>query len=333
MASNFSVGVVIGGMVGSTFRSAVSGTRRALDSLNDTSRRLQERQNALTRATERYGQLGSSRMLRLNSDLLRLSRTMEQIERQQRRLSAVSATSDALKTNRMALYGQGVEAYAMAQTVYHTVSPAVQQSMSFKDKMIDMSITAKYDDKTRDTLAEQIKGWALKYNQYQDDMQDAVGSLISDNIDNVSDIGYLMPDIARAATATRTAGQDWAKVAAVWQNSLKGAAKDFGAVQNIMAYAGDQGSFEIPDQVKWMQSLAPMMAGVASGKEAVAEIGASLQIAKIGAGSTDEAANNFKNFLTKFLPAILRNNLPIWVLTCRVQSKVIRLLESLRLKA
>ncbi|ECI9090634.1 phage tail tape measure protein [Escherichia coli] len=299
MSGQFSVGVVIGGMIGSTFRSAMSGTRRALDSLSDTSRRLQERQNALTRATERYGQLGSSRMQRLNSELLRVSRTMEQIERQQRRLSAASATSDALKANRMALYGQGLEAYGMAQTVYHTVSPAVQQSMSFQDKMIDMSITAKYDNKTRDALAGQIKGWALKYNQYQDELQEAVGSLISDNIDNLSDIGFLMPDIARAATATRTSSQDWAKVAAVWQNSLKGAARDFGAVQNIMAYAGDQGSFEIPDQVKWMQSLAPMMAGVASGKEAVAEIGASLQIAKIGAGSTDEAANNFKNFLTK----------------------------------
>lgn len=299
MSGQFSVGVVIGGMIGSTFRSAMSGTRRALDSLSDTSRRLQERQNALTRATERYGQLGSSRMQHLNSELLRVSRTMEQIERQQRRLSAASATSDALKANRMALYGQGIEAYGMAQTVYHTVSPAVQQSMSFQDKMIDMSITAKYDNKTRDGLAGQIKGWALKYNQYQDELQEAVGSLISDNIDNVSDIGFLMPDIARAATATRTSAQDWAKVAAVWQNSLKGAARDFGAVQNIMAYAGDQGSFEIPDQVKWMQSLAPMMAGIASGKEAVAEIGASLQIAKIGAGSTDEAANNYKNFLTK----------------------------------
>lgn len=299
MSGQFSVGVVIGGMIGSTFRSAMSGTRRALDSLSDTSRRLQERQNALTRATERYGQLGSSRMQHLNSELLRVSRTMEQIERQQRRLSAASATSDALKANRMALYGQGIEAYGMAQTVYHTVSPAVQQSMSFQDKMIDMSITAKYDNKTRDALAGQIKGWALKYNQYQDELQEAVGSLISDNIDNVSDIGFLMPDIARATTATRTSAQDWAKVAAVWQNSLKGAARDFGAVQNIMAYAGDQGSFEIPDQVKWMQSLAPMMAGIASGKEAVAEIGASLQIAKIGAGSTDEAANNFKNFLTK----------------------------------
>ncbi len=299
MSGQFSVGVVIGGMIGSTFRSAMSGTRRALDSLSDTSRRLQERQNALTRATERYGQLGSSRMQHLNSELLRVSRTMEQIERQQRRLSAASATSDALKANRMALYGQGIEAYGMAQTVYHTVSPAVQQSMSFQDKMIDMSITAKYDNKTRDALAGQIKGWALKYNQYQDELQEAVGSLISDNIDNLSDIGFLMPDIARAATATRTSSQDWAKVAAVWQNSLKGAARDFSAVQNIMAYAGDQGSFEIPDQVKWMQSLAPMMAGIASGKEAVAEIGASLQVAKIGAGSTDEAANNFKNFLTK----------------------------------
>ena len=98
VASEFSVGVIIGGIVGSSFRSAVSGTRRAPDSLGDTSRRLQERQNALTRATERYGQLGSSRMQRLNSDLLRVSRTMEQIERQQRRLSAVSATSDALLT-------------------------------------------------------------------------------------------------------------------------------------------------------------------------------------------------------------------------------------------
>lgn len=48
MSGQFSVGVVIGGMIGSTFRSAMSGTRRALDSLNDTSRRLQERQDNLT---------------------------------------------------------------------------------------------------------------------------------------------------------------------------------------------------------------------------------------------------------------------------------------------
>ncbi|EPO2718501.1 phage tail tape measure protein [Escherichia coli] len=299
MSNNFSVGVMIGGIVGSSFRSAVSGTRRALDSLGDTSRRLTEQQSSLSRAMQRYGQVGSGVASRLNNDLQRVGRTLEQLNRQQSRLSAASATTDALKSNRMALYGQGVETYAQARAAYSLVSPAIEQSASFEDKMIDMSITAKYDDKTRKTLGEQIKGWSLKYNQYQNDMQDAVGSLISDNIDGISDIGNYMPNIARAATATRTAGTEWAKVAAVWQNSLKGSAKEFGAVQNIMAYAGDQGSFEIPDQVKWIQSLAPMMQGIADGKDAVAEIGASLQVAMIGSGSPDETANNFRNFLTK----------------------------------
>ncbi|AXF75067.1 phage tail tape measure protein [Erwinia tracheiphila] len=299
MSNNFSVGVMIGGIVGSSFRSAMSSTRRTLDSLGDTSRRLTEQQSSLSRAMQRYGQVGSGVASRLNNDLQRVGRTLEQLNRQQSRLSAASATSDALKSNRMALYGQGVEAYAQVRAAYSLVSPAIEQSASFEDKMIDMSITAKYDDKTRKTLGEQIKGWSLKYNQYQSDMQDAVGSLISDNIDGLSDIGNYMPNIARAATATRTAGTEWAKVAAVWQNSLKGSAKEFGTVQNIMAYAGDQGSFEIPDQVKWIQSLAPMMQGIADGKDAVAEIGASLQVAMIGSGSPDETANNFRNFLTK----------------------------------
>lgn len=48
-----------------------------------------------------------------------------------------------------------------------------------------------------------------------------------------------------------------------------------------------------------MPSLAPMMRGIAEGKEAMAEIGASLQIARIGSGSSDEAGNNLRNFLTK----------------------------------
>lgn len=41
------------------------------------------------------------------------------------------------------------------------------------------------------------------------------------------------------------------------------------------------------------------MANVTQGKAAVAEMVAALQVAKIGAGSTDKAANNFNNFLEK----------------------------------
>lgn len=109
MSNNFSVGVMIGGIVGSSFRSAVSGTRRALDSLGDTSRRLTEQQSSLSRAMQRYGQVGSGVASRLNNDLQRVGRTLEQLNRQQSRLSAASATTDALRANRMALYGQGIE--------------------------------------------------------------------------------------------------------------------------------------------------------------------------------------------------------------------------------
>lgn len=186
MASEFSVGVIIGGIVGSSFRSAVSGTRRALDSLGDTSRRLQERQNALTRATERYGQLGSSRMQRLNSDLLRVSRSMEQIERQQRRLSAVSATSDALKANRMALYGQGAETYAIGRTLGAPVMASVKQYASFESQLRDISVTGDLDAKQERAIGLAIRQASLKINQLQESLMGGVGQLVADGIDRKS---------------------------------------------------------------------------------------------------------------------------------------------------
>ncbi|WP_420064106.1 phage tail tape measure protein [Pectobacterium colocasium] len=299
MSSQFSVGVIIGGAISNSFRSAISGTRRTLDGMSETTRRLQERQAALTRAMERYGNIGSRASQRMNNDLQRVGRTMEQLQRQQNRLSAASATSDAARANRMALYAKGAETYAVAQTVYSAVAPAVQQSMSFKDKMIDMQITAKYTDQTRDDLASKLRNWSKEYNQTQEDMQAAMGELISNNIDSVRDIEKYMPSIGRASTATRTPGKDWANIAKAWQLSLNGSAENFGAVQNIIAYTGDQGSFEIPDQVKWIQELAPEIASMLKGERAIAELGASLQIAKIGSNSSDIAANNFRNFLTK----------------------------------
>ena len=84
-------------------------------------------------------------MQRLNSDLLRVSSTMEQIERQQRRLSAVSTTSDALKANRMALYGQGAETYAIVRTLGAPVMASVKQYASFESQLRDISVTGDLD--------------------------------------------------------------------------------------------------------------------------------------------------------------------------------------------
>lgn len=103
-----------------------------------------------------------------------------------------------------------------------------------------------------------------------------------------------------AASATRASMDDLGSVAIALKDNLKVGEEGFEGALNMLAYAGKRGQFEIRDMAKWLPTLSPSFQALGvSGKEAVTEIGAALQIARKGAGSNDEAANNFKNFLQK----------------------------------
>ena len=297
MASEFSVGVIIGGIVGSSFRSAVSGTRRALDSLGDTSRRLQERQNALTRATERYGQLGSSRMQRLNSDLLRVSRSMEQIERQQRRLSAVSATSDALKANRMALYGQGAETYAIGRTLGAPVMASVKQYASFESQLRDISVTGDLDSRQEQAIGTAIRRASLQVNQLQESLLGGVGQLVADGM-NPQQAATFAGMLGKAATATKADMTDLAKMTYAFSDALKITdAKELEQAFGIAATGAKLGSFELKDMAKALPGMAKAFAARGIyGKDAITQIVASLEVGK-GSGSAEEAVTNMSNWL------------------------------------
>ncbi|HII4062787.1 TPA: phage tail tape measure protein [Yersinia enterocolitica] len=297
MASEFSVGVIIGGIVGSSFRSAVNGTRRALDSLGDTSRRLQERQNALTRATERYGQLGSSRMQRLNSDLLRVSRTMEQIERQQRRLSAVSATSDALKSNRMALYGQGAETYGIARTLGAPVINSVKQYASFESQLRDISVTGDLDSRQEQAIGTAIRRASLQVNQLQESLLGGVGQLVADGM-NPQQAATFAGMLGKAATATKADMTDLAKMTYAFSDALKITdAKELEQAFGIAATGAKLGSFELKDMAKALPGMAKAFAARGIyGKDAITQIVASLEVGK-GSGSAEEAVTNMSNWL------------------------------------
>lgn len=297
MASEFSVGVIIGGIVGSSFRSAVSGTRRALDSLGDTSRRLQERQNALTRATERYGQLGSSRMQRLNSDLLRVSRTMEQIERQQRRLSAVSATSDALKSNRMALYSQGAETYGIARTLGAPVMASVKQYSSFESQLRDISVTGDLDSRQEQAIGTAIRRASLQVNQLQESLLGGVGQLVADGM-NPQQAATFAGMLGKAATATKADMTDLAKMTYAFSDALKITdAKELEQAFGIAATGAKLGSFELKDMAKALPGMAKAFAARGIyGKDAITQIVASLEVGK-GSGSAEEAVTNMSNWL------------------------------------
>ncbi|MBA7978674.1 phage tail tape measure protein [Citrobacter freundii] len=297
MSGQFSVGVVIGGMIGSTFRSAMSGTRRALDSLNDTSRRLQERQDNLTQKIARYGHLGTSSMQNLNNALLRVGRTMEQVERQQRRLSAASATSDALKANRMALYGQGAETYAIGRTLGAPVMESVQQYASFESQLRDISVTGDLDARQERAIGQAIRQASLKVNQLQESLMGGVGQLVADGMDP-EQAATFAGMLGKAATATKADMTDLAKMTYAFSDALKITdAKELEQAFGIAATGAKLGSFELKDMAKALPGMAKAFAARGIyGKDAITQIVASLEVGK-GSGSAEEAVTNMSNWL------------------------------------
>ncbi|EAV6568945.1 TPA: phage tail tape measure protein [Salmonella enterica subsp. enterica serovar Panama] len=297
MSGQFSVGVVIGGMIGSTFRSAMSGTRRALDSLNDTSRRLQERQNALTRATERYGQLGSSRMQRLNTDLLRVSRTMEQVERQQRRLSGASATSDALKANRMALYGQGAETYAIGRTLGAPIIKSITQYASFESQLRDIGVTGDLNKSQERQIGNIIRQKALETNQYQETLMEGIGTLVAAGQEPLKAAGK-SGLLGKTATASGANINDLAKMSLAFESLRITDNQELEKAFNRAVFGGKAGRFELKDMAQYLPEMSQQFAGKGIyGQEAVSQIIASLEVGREGAGSEGEAATNMRNWL------------------------------------
>ena len=77
----------------------------------------------------------------------------------------------------------------------------------------------------------------------------------------------------------------------------------------VLVAGGKAGLVEMKDMAKFLPQLAPMFAGMGvTGQQAVAEMTAGLQIARRGAGTNDEAANNMRNYLQKiFAPDTVKN--------------------------
>ncbi|ECO1013778.1 hypothetical protein AA464_27500, partial [Salmonella enterica subsp. enterica serovar Newport] len=103
MSTSFSLGVVIGAAVSGSFTSAMGTAQRTLSKLTDTTSRLKTRQDALSRASERYGQIGSGIADRLRGSYEAVGDSLKRVEYQQTRLLKWDA-----KVNTMLLKRQQV---------------------------------------------------------------------------------------------------------------------------------------------------------------------------------------------------------------------------------
>ncbi|ENO0459418.1 phage tail tape measure protein [Salmonella enterica] len=297
MSAEFSIGVLISGAVAGTFRSAIGGTRQALASLQSTTEKLQSRQAGLTQAMARYGQTGINAAERMNRELQQVGRTIARLEAQQTRLSNATARSQALHTQRMNLYAQGAETYALGKTLAAPVVSSVKTYASFESGLRDIAVTGDLDSKQEAAIGNAIRQAAGQVNQMQETLLGGVNQLVADGM-NPEKAASMIGLLGKTATAANADMTDLAKMTYAFSDALKiGDGKEMEEAFALAAAGAKTGSFELKDMAKALPTLAKSFAarGI-TGPEAIKEIIASLEVAK-GSGSSEEAVTNMTNWM------------------------------------
>lgn len=296
MAKDLYVGLTIGAALHSSVRSVFAGAKGSLDMLG----------RATTELTARHARLGevikkaygpSPLLTAQRREYERLGQTLDALRLKQERLAASMARGSALKEARRDLRGQAMETAGTALVLGAPVYKSVKAAAAFEDQVKDIAITGEMSAAQEVKLGETIRLMALRTNQTQEEIARGVATLVAEGMDpaqaqkNAALLG-------RAATATRASFDDLARMNVNFDKVL--GVKDMELAYNQAAKAGKLGSFELRDMAKWFPALGGMMKSLGvSGNEAVVNMASRLQIARRTAGSNDEAANNFKNFLSK----------------------------------
>jgi len=300
MANELLVGVKIGAVLSGTFQSAFASARGTSLKLGQAADELRVKHTRLGEVMARAMSHPTRNVGELRRQYERLGQTIDQLRAKQEKLAASMARGDALKAARADLRGQAMETAGTAFALGAPVVQSVRLAASFQDQIKDTAITGEFSPAEEARLAATIRESALKWNQTQAEIARGTGVLVAGGIQDAKALEAYAPVMAKAATATRASMDDLGSVVIALRDNLQIGQDGFEGALNMLAYAGKRGQFEIRDMAKWLPTLTPAFASMGvTGKEAVAEIGAALQIARKGAGSNDEAANNFRNFLQK----------------------------------
>ncbi|KMN33071.1 tail protein [Chromobacterium sp. LK1] len=300
MANELLVGVKIGAALAGSFQAAFASARGITQKLGQVADELRVKHNRLGDAMARAMAHPTRNVGELRRQYERLGQTLDQLRIKQEKLAASIARGETLKAGRADLRGQAMETAGTALALGAPVVKSVGAAVNFQDQMRDIAITGEFSKVEEAKLGSTIRNAALKWNQFQDEIARGTSVLVAGGIQDAKALEKYAPVMAKAATATRASMDDLGSVAIALKDNLKVGEDGFESALNMLAYAGKRGQFEIRDMAKWLPALSPSFQALGvTGKEAVAEIGAALQIARKGAGSNDEAANNFKNFLQK----------------------------------
>lgn len=189
----------------------------------------------------------------------------------------------------------------------------VQAAANYQDALLQAQMTAGgVGPAAHAAAAEAGRAWerlALETGQRSTAIAAGAANLVAAGL-NREDMALFMPVIARTATATGASIEDLSRtVIALRQNLNITSATEMADTLGAMAQAGKAGMFELRDMAReFPQLTAAAQALGLRGRDAATSLAAMLQVARQGAGTSAEAANNLANFLQKLTSEDTRRN-------------------------
>lgn len=317
MANKIALGLVIGGAVSSTVGSAfkdVTGRIKRLEAEGNKARVLQRTIGDTIRLREEWkkahdtGAAGASKLLnRLNSNLDSLKKQGIEVGKLEKayRSMGQAANKAELKAKGHEQIDSGVKGMkgAVGAAVVGVGAMAVPTKVSadFGAIVRDIAIKAGIANKPQEQeMSRKIIDTSRDTGMARNDVADVVNQLVGAGMELSKALEYA-PVAAKFVVGQGSSGVDTAKmINALGQNAKITDPKQMQQALEAIAYQGQAGSFEAADMAKWFpELLANMASNGITGLDAVTQLGAMLQVQMKQAGSSDEAANNLKNWMGK----------------------------------
>ncbi|MCL1961393.1 MAG: phage tail tape measure protein [Desulfovibrionaceae bacterium] len=272
-------------------RNATQRASQAREALGIRSERKIQQEIGRTRAAyQRLAQSGTMTWREQARAADQMRQKVTQLTNEMGRLTARQKARGALKIGASVAAGVGAAGYALSEPI--------RKGMSFEKRLAYLSNEAFQErDKAgrkqgKDELLAAVTAAQQSSGGSKDDLAQALDTLVSSNKMSVAEAAKMLPQIAKAATAT---GQDVDKLAnsAVgMMEAMNVSADDIPNVLNMVAAGGHAGSFKLD---KMLDALPHMLAqakiGGMSGKGDIASVVALFQSLKSATGSDADATS------------------------------------------
>lgn len=317
MSDSLKLGLVIGGAVSATVGKAfkdVESRIKALDDKGAKARVLQSTIGETIKLREEWrkahatGQAGATALLsRLNSNLDSLKAQGVEVGRLSKAYKEMGRTARSAelqaKGRRQMSEGRETVKSSVGQAVVAAGALAIPTKVSadFGAIVRDIAIKAGIANKPQEAeMSRTIITTARDTGMERNQVADVVNQLVGAGMELSKALEYA-PVAAKFVVGQGSEGTDTAKmINALGQNAKITDAKEMQQALEAIAYQGQAGSFEASDMAKWFPELLANMGSIGiTGMDAVTQLGAMLQVQMKTAGSSDEAANNLKNWMGK----------------------------------